>query len=197
MPFIFKCLALLMSIAVASAADKEKPFRPNPADTYQNRQTIDKVTIAADPYDSGDKVKAAFGKLEPYEHGVLPVLVVIQNDSDKAIRLDDLQIRFMTANRAKVEPTPADEVKYAQGPKRPTAIPGPGGKVVVLSKKSALNAPEIELRAFAGKMIPPGNSASGFFYFQTTIQPGASLYLSGLQEAGSGRELFYFEIPLR
>jgi hypothetical protein len=28
------------------------------------------------------------------------------------------------------------------------------------------------------------------------LQPGATLYVSGLAEAGSGRELVYFEIPL-
>jgi hypothetical protein len=187
-----------MSIAVASAADKEKPFRPNPADTYQHRQTVDKVTVAADPYDAGEeKIKAAFGKADPYEEGVLPVLVVIQNDSGKTIRLDSMQLRFVS-NRSKVEPTPAAEVKYVKGVKRPGVVTGPQAAAGALfKKKNPLAAPEIEQRAFEGKMIPPGNSASGFFYFQAKLQPGDSLYLSGLKEADTGRELFYYEIPLK
>ena len=45
-------------------------------------------------------------------------------------------------------------------------------------------------------MLPAGQTASGFFYFQTGLQRGATLYLSGLAEAGTGQELFYYEIPL-
>jgi hypothetical protein len=45
-------------------------------------------------------------------------------------------------------------------------------------------------------MLPTSQSASGFFYFQTGLQRGATIYLNGLREAGSGKELFYFEIPL-
>ena len=46
------------------------------------------------------------------------------------------------------------------------------------------------------KMLPPGDSAYGFFYFQTGHSRGTSLYISGIREAQSGKELFYFEIPL-
>jgi hypothetical protein len=45
-------------------------------------------------------------------------------------------------------------------------------------------------------MLPPGETASGFFYFQATHRPGATLYLTGIKEAGTQRDLFYFEIPL-
>jgi hypothetical protein len=46
-------------------------------------------------------------------------------------------------------------------------------------------------------MIPPGNSAYGFVYFQTAIQKGSTIYLSGLTEAATGKELLFFEIPLQ
>jgi hypothetical protein len=45
-------------------------------------------------------------------------------------------------------------------------------------------------------MLPPGQSASGFFYFQTGFTRSSSIYVSGLKDAKSGEELFYFEIPL-
>jgi hypothetical protein len=48
----------------------------------------------------------------------------------------------------------------------------------------------------SAQMLPPGQSASGFFYFQTALQPGATLYLNGLYEAASGKEILYFELPL-
>jgi hypothetical protein len=40
-------------------------------------------------------------------------------------------------------------------------------------------------------------SASGFFYFQTGLQRDATLYISGITEAGTGRELLFFEVPLK
>jgi hypothetical protein len=45
-------------------------------------------------------------------------------------------------------------------------------------------------------MLPPGESASGFVYFQTSHRPGSVLYITGIRDAASRRELFYFEIPL-
>ena len=45
-------------------------------------------------------------------------------------------------------------------------------------------------------MLPPGEQANGFFYFQTSHRRGAKIYLTGIREANSGKELFYFEIPL-
>jgi hypothetical protein len=202
MPFVFKRLALILSIAALAAAQSKPPkdaaaFKPGEAASFAAHQTNDKITIGVEPYDHGDKVKVAFGKLDPYEHGILPVLVVIQNDSDKAIRLDRLKAEYAGPNRDRVEATPAKDVRYLQGPQRPGAIPGPGGRVKVLKTKNPLNVWEIEGRAFAAAMLPPGQSASGFFYFQTGLQRDATIYIAGLTEASTSRELLFFELPLK
>ena len=62
MPFVFKRLALLMSIAAAllpnkaSAGEKEHPkFDLAPAASYACHQTSEKVTIGASVYDSAEK----------------------------------------------------------------------------------------------------------------------------------------------
>src|SRR5882672_11208249 len=107
MPFVFKRLALILSIAVACAADKETPFKAPAAADLAARQSVSQLMIGVDLYISGDKVKTAFGKLDPYENGVLPVLVVMQNDSGKAIRLDTLRVEYVGPNRQRVEATPA------------------------------------------------------------------------------------------
>ena len=199
MPFVFKRLALVLSIAVACAADKETPFKAQPAASYPSHQTAGNITIGVDPYTHADKLKVAFGKLDPNDHGVLPVLVVIQNETDKAIRLTGLKVEYVGPNRERVEATPAREVRYLQPPQRPNYIPGPPGtKPKVLKvKKNPLDAWEIEGRAFAAQMLPPGNTASGFFYFQTPMQTNAIIYVNGMTEAQSGKEILFFEIPLQ
>ncbi len=198
MPFLFKRLVLFLSIAAAYAADKEAAFRPAAAASYPHHQTNSQVTVGVDPYVDAEKAKTAFGKVNPYELGVLPVLVVIENDTDKTIRLDNLQAVYTGPQGDKVEATPASEVKFINGPRRPNLIPGPAGTAKVTRlKKSPLSAWEIEGRAFAAKMLPAGQTASGFFYFQTGLQRGATFYLSGLAEAGTNKELLYYEIPLQ
>jgi hypothetical protein len=198
MPFVFKSLALLLSISAAFAADKETPFKAAPAASYGSHQSNAQITIGVEPYVTPDKVTLAFGKLNPNQYGVLPVLVVIQNDSDKAIRLDRLKVEYIGPNREHVEATPARDVRYLKPPQRPSAIDGPAGKVKVLkSKKNPLDEWEIEGRALTAKMLPPGQSASGFLYFQASLQPSATLYLSGLYEAATSKEILYFELPLQ
>ena len=197
MPFVFKNLALLLSISVGVAADKETPFKADPAASYASHQSNAQITIGVDAYVTIDKVKLAFGKLDPNQHGILPVLVVIQNDSGKTIRLDRLKVEYLGPNHDRVEATPAKDVRYLNPPQRPGAIDGPGGRVKVLkSKKNPLDEWEIEGRALSAPMLPPGQSVSGFFYFQTGLQHTATIYLSGLYEAGTGKEIFYFELPL-
>ena len=53
------------------------------------------------------------------------------------------------------------------------------------------------IASFTAQMLPPGQSASGFFYFQTGLQRDATIYLSGIREAATGKELLYFELPLK
>ena len=193
MPFVFKRLALFLSITAAFAADKEGPaFRPPAASSFEHRQTNDKVTIGVESYAFGEKIKAAFGKLDPYSYGVLPVLVVIQNDSGQTIRVDRLRAEYVGPDRVRVTATPAKEVRYTRGVQNPTVARSP----ISIKKKNPLDAWEIEGRALVVELLPPGQSAGGFLYFKTDIGKGASIYLNGLSEAGSGRELFYFEMPL-
>jgi hypothetical protein len=194
-------LVLLASISVLSldalAIDKDKTkFTPPELDTVPTKLAVGDVTIGAIPYDRASLAEAAFGKVDPYEHGVLPILVIVRNNSKQAVRLDGMKVQYRDRDHRAVEATPPAEVPFVQPPKRPTfggptTIPGLGRK-----KKNPLRTAEIETRAFSAKMLPPGESAHGFFYFRTTHKSGASLYVTGLREAATGKDLFYFDIPL-
>ncbi len=194
-----KSLIVLRSIAAAFAGEKEKaPFKPGPASSYETRQTVSGVTIAAVALRSDAETEPAFGKVNPYKYGVLPVLVVIQNDSKQTISLADMKVELVLPDRDRVEATPATDVKYLTGPRRPLVNPKqiprpPGG---VSKPKGPLSEWQIEGRAFTARMLAPNDSASGFFYFQATWRSGSLLYLTGLREPASGKELFYFEVPL-
>ena len=188
-------LALMASIN-ASALDKDKKWTPPSIDSVSAKQSAESVTIAARSYEQESEAKAAFGKMHPYKHGVLPVLVLIRNDGKQTIKLDNMKVEYVDG-RAHVEATPAKDVPYAVGPERPKFGPSPiPTRGIGRVKKNPLQGEEIEVRAFSAKMLPPGETASGFFYFQTPHKPNSKLYISGLQAAPSGKELFYFELPL-
>lgn len=194
-------LMAFMTIVAAGFADKKNDgrFAPGPASSYASKQTNDNVTIAAVAYDTDELAHTAFGKLNPSNYGVLPVLVIIQNDTQHALKLDGIQVEYIGVDRGRIESTPAQDVKYSgPGPKRPSPTgntsPIPPG---LIKHKNPLAAWEIEGRAFSAKMLPPHESANGFFYFQTRHMPGSKLYLTGINEAGTGKEIYYFEIPLQ
>jgi hypothetical protein len=193
-------LIVLLSITAASAADKDRErFAPGPASSYPHHQTLEKVTIAAIPYTSEEQAASAFGKARPYKYGILPVLVVIQNDTGKSLRLN-LEAEYIRPDNRHVESIPASDVylydgagnrSWKSGVPRSTPLPLPHRK-----KKGPLASEEIEGRAFNVHLLPPGDSAHGFFYFETDSLAGARLYLNGIKDASTGKDYFYFEVPL-
>jgi hypothetical protein len=192
----------LLSVAVLAvmtvlAADKVT-FQAKPVDQYPNKQTTDGVTIAAEPFITDDQAKEAFGKLNPWRYNILPVLVVLRNDSSIAVKLEKLHFEYELPDHSKVDAMPPSDVMHSRGgDTNPKISVGPLGGVSGRVKKSPLNVPEIEIRAFSAKMLPPGETASGFVYFETDVtSAAASLYITGLQNAATGKDLYYFEIPL-
>ena len=192
-------LIVLLSIAALAGDDKDKArFAPGEASSYPNHQTLDKITLAAIPYVTEEQSRQAFGKVNPAQHGVTPVLVILENNTGKALRLD-LRAELVDPGNRHLDATPAGDVVYLdttiKRPKLPGTSPYPN-PFPKKQKKGPLNTWEIEGRAFAPKMLPAGESANGFFYFQTELIPGSHLYLTGIKDAATGKDYFYFEVPL-
>lgn len=191
---------VLLSITAAAAADKDKPrFVPGPAASYTSHQTLDKITIAAAPYITDAETATAFGKLNPNKYGVLPVLVILENETGKALRLG-LRAEFVTADGKHVSAIPPDDVQRLGAATRAPKIGGSSPLPLPLPtrvKKGPLNVWEIEGRAFSAKMLPAGERAFGFFYFNADLEPGSRIYLTGVQDAATGQDYFYYELPLQ
>jgi len=104
--------------------------KSNPPASYKRTRRHEKITIAAIPYNTKELVETAFGKVKPYEHGILPVLVVIQNDTGKALRLD-LKAQFIFTDGEHVEPcrpttsSASRESRNAPACRRPTPLRSP------------------------------------------------------------------------
>jgi len=188
---------VFMAAAVLPADSKKDAakFSPGSAASYPAKQTSDKITVAVAAYNTPELAHTAFGKLDPNQYGVLPVLVIIQNDTDQTLKLDQLQVEYTGVDGRHVEATPGADVRQLGGAERPS-LPT-GSPLPRLHKhKYPLDVWEIDGRAFNAKLLPPHDSANGFFYFQTDYRPGSKFYLTGIKIASTGQDILYFEIPL-
>ena len=159
-------LVMFMTAATLAAGDSKDTvkFAPGPASSYPAKQTNGHVTVAAVAYDTEELAHSAFGKLNPNQYGILPILVIIQNDTDQALRLEHLQTEYTTADGHHVEATPADEVQTLGGADRPR-VPTPSPLPIHRKHKNPLDVWEIDGRSFAAKLLPAHDSVSRVFLF--------------------------------
>ena len=197
--FLFLSIASMAALLLGAPGSDDKPaFQAGKAADYAN-QTSEQVLVGAKAFDNADLVADAFGKkTDLLKYGVLPVLVVIENKRDKSIDLRNIEVSLVAADGRHVSAISADEISYLakNGHRRPKG-PGEGIPLPLPSRKNPLAAPEIAGRAFAAGMLPPGDSVSGFFYFEAMAEVGDSLYISGMRDARSRKEIMYFEFPLK
>ncbi len=124
---------------------------------------------------------------------MLPVLLILENRGEETLLLDRMRVSYQYRG-AEVLPTPPQELPSLLGPRRPNM--GPRAPIPLPKKKNPLMKVEFETRAFGAKTLLKGESAQGFFYFETRHQRGAFLYITGIREGVTGKELFYAEVPV-
>ena len=192
------CLVCLLVLCVA-AKNFVKPVA-RPANTYpaHDDHSLEKIAIAADPYDMPDKEKIFSVAFR--EHGFLPVFFIVTNDGDQPISIASMDVKLMTANRSKLTPTSPDDIyRRLANPQARTSNPLPLPRKKVKGTISQKEMDEIESSQFAAKAVEPHSTQSGFLFFDvagiSAPLAGAHIYVTGVADA-KGTELMYFEIPL-
>jgi hypothetical protein len=195
---------LLLATVLGAAGDKPSATlqRATHAKTYPAHETHDDegVSIAIDPFDMPDK--AAGFRVKYKDNGVLPVRLIVSNDSDKTLMLDDLQIKYITVSRDKLEPMATEDLyrRLARtgnipGKKPPVPLPLPKKNRPAVPKEDIA---EIDSMQFSPVPVTAHSTNSGFLFFDIsgieTPEAGAHIYISGIKI--NGKELFYFDIPL-
>jgi len=156
--------------------------------------------VAAVPYTTAEQAATVFGKVKPYQEGILPILVLIDNGTGKALRLD-LKAQFTDEDGHHLDALSPDYVVTYHAIRRNPATPRtsplppiPGRSAV---KKGPLNTPEISGKAFSVQLVPPGDTVYGFLYFEASYLQGSRLYLTGFSDAKSGDEYLFFDVPVQ
>jgi hypothetical protein len=175
---------------------KAQPAFSFPAHDHHSNEN---VTVAVDPYETPAKEGIFIVKYR--EHGLLPVLLIITNDSDAPIQLADMKAELVTADRTKLIPDNEDDIvrrishPNASGTHYPIPFPTKKAKGGVSSKEMD----EIQSAQFRAKAVEPRSSQIGFLFFDvsdiSSPLAGARFYLTGVRNS-SGNDLMYFEVPL-
>ncbi len=182
------------------AAQTSEGWKPGPASSYAARQTVEKITIAVEPYRDRERIRQSLGKFDPSRYGILPMLVVISNDSDRALQLDRMRVQWITADRQKIEPIEAQDVTRTGLSGRVDIGPSQSPYPFPRRRGRQKEYPEVGEREFVAPAVMAASRVYGFFYFRIGKGPdrlaGSHLYITGIRDATTGRDLLYFEIPL-
>ena len=194
---------VLMPAPGAWAAKREAP-PVQAASAYPARETHEKehVTVAAEPFDT--RARGEFFRNDYAGHSILPVRIVVQNDSDAPLDLNQARIQFIAADGTKLPAATPDElnrrlfrftdIKQKRIPGTPiTYKPTPVDKKILDDDKDF---------SFSQTVIPPHSSASGFLFYdikEVDDPPlrGAELYVKMIHSKADGKdaELFAFSVP--
>ncbi len=197
---VFLSVALLFSGVCARADDKHKLPPAKPAAQYAAHDTHEreKVTIAADPLDTKDKTSVF--RVDYLKRGIMPVRMIVTNDSDKPIKLDQARIYFITADGTKLKAETQEQaerrMRALKDPSKSMEMPFPLRRSPALKSKDSDVAKDFDEADFADLTVAPHSTQSGVIFFDTSDydQPlkAASLYVKEVQDA-DGKDLFPFE----
>jgi len=199
----WSALALVLAAPLLCLAAKEFSMpRTQPAFSYaaHDHHPKENVTVGLEPYD--DAAKAKIFTINYRDHDLLPVLLVITNDSDQPIQLSDMQAELVTADRAKLSPaTEADILRRITHPRASSSgrVPIPFPTKRVSGGMNSKELDEIQSATFKAKAVEPLSSQAGFLFFDVSgLQnplAGAHFYLTGVRDS-SGNDLMYFDVEL-
>jgi len=196
-------LTLLIGMALTATASDHTPPPVQPATAFAAFEAHDdeQVVIAVEPYDS--KEKESIFRVDYLSHGVMPIRLIVTNNSNKPISLRDARILFQTAAGERLQTAEPEDVerlmshKERQGGKIP--LPGglPGIKLKPKASDKEIEA-DFDTFEYNALVVEPHSTRAGFLFYDVSqlAHPlqGAKLHLHKLRDS-EGNELFYFEIP--
>lgn len=189
----------LLLLAVPAMANSHAPPPVQPATTFPAADVHEdeKVAIAAEPYDAREK--EAIFRVDYLGSGVMPIRLIVTNNSDRPISLLEARITFITATGDSIQvaqPTDVERLithKVHEGDDSST----PGTKFVSRPGMRDIEA-DFDSFEYRALEVPPHSTKAGFVFYDVSALEhpleGAKLRLVTLRDA-NGTELFEFDIP--
>ena len=204
--FTVSALGALLPLC-ASAEKARKPAPPQPAASYPMHETheLEHVTIAAEPGDVPETRPDT--RVDYFHRDMLPIRVIVTNDSDQDLTLDDARIHFIAGDNTTVPAATDDELqrrlvglKDAMGKKIPLPLPLP--PITVHTNVDKKITDDLNDFGFATTTVKAHSTVAGYLFYdmQGLDQPAlanATLELRKVRWSSTQKALDTFEIPLR
>ncbi len=191
-------LLFLLGTSDLLAKYKIKEIQVKSAREYAAHQDFQNIVIAAYPCETEARTLELFDTKKLYEKQIMPVLVVVENNNDFAIRILEQDILLLNA-----EGTPARSLPYTE-----VLI-----RIELEEGKAASTRPEVllqqgvdremledfEHKAFGEKLIAPRSSESGVIFFRLPENgdlAGNLLYIPEIFNIADRESLMFFEFEL-
>jgi hypothetical protein len=200
---------LTVLTATTLAGYKSIKVKVDPARSYPFVATQGHVTIAADPYETNDKIKTAFDIKDLEKLGIVPVNVIISNEGEDLISVNGEDINLLDEKNHSLESLPVEEVVHAilsKGKSPSTRGPNTSSRFP-LPRREGLRGDAFEIetdfnnKALKEVRIAPKATASGFVFFRLPDHQmrlaGHKLYIPQVKNLKTKEDLLFFEIEIK
>src|ERR1700679_2260362 len=185
----------LLWLALPAMAVDHTPPPLQPATTFADVEVHDdeKVAIAAEPYDT--KEKESIFRVDYLSHGVVPVRLIVTNNSDRPISLRDARILFLTAAGDKIQAAEPEDVErlMSQRERQGSKIPMPGPiPAIKVKPKASDKEVEADFNTFECQalVVEAHTTRAGFLFYDVSQLDhplkNAKLYLYKLRNSEGG-----------
>jgi hypothetical protein len=210
----FKTTGIVVSIlaivtTTTLAGYKTVKVRVNPARSYPFVVSQGPVSVAADPYETNEKIRTAFDVKDMEKLGIVPVNVIITNEGEDTILVSGQDINLLDEKNHSLEALNVDEVVHAvisKGKSPSTRGPAASSRFPLPQHEGPRgDAFEIEMdfnnKALKEIRVAPKATASGFIFFRLPDRQmklaGHKLYIPQIKNLESKQDLLFFEIEIK
>lgn len=193
-------LALLMSCGfVAAAGYKAREIEIKEAAEYPARQNFQNVIIGAQAFTTREQILEIFDSKEFVDKRIMPVLVVIRNNNEFALRIDSRDIYLVDPAGTNIPALDPIDVMLAISLKKPLSSYATKKEILLRQRVNPKMAADFERKVFDEKLIPPLGSDFGVVFFPLPEDgdlQGFRLYFPTVENLTAGEELMFFEFAL-
>jgi hypothetical protein len=197
-------LAILLAHPL-SAEKARKPFPPLTAQEYplHDEHELEHVAIAAEPGDIRDTNPDT--RLDYLAHDMMPIRVIVTNNSEFALTLDDARIHLIASDNSIIPAATDDDLQrrmftlHSANKKVPLPLPLP--PITVHGNVDKKILADVEDFGFKTTTVAAHATVAGYLFYDMQGIPSpflehATLELRKVRFAASNKPLDSFEIPL-
>jgi hypothetical protein len=189
-------IAFIGSAGSSFAGYKARNWSPNSRESYPASLTSEGITIAVEPLFNDALAARVFDKDDIVTRGIMPLAIVIFNDSDFPVKVDarsielirdDDHIRTLNPKEAVNRIYKKDTIRFGQSLK--------------IADEKALS--DFDEKFLMGKVIAPHSKGGGFLYLQmfafkdpVSYLSSAAVYIPNVYRQDDGSRLMFFEFDL-